>query len=65
MKLNGANQLLACADDGNILGGSVRTVKKNREAFLVGSKEIGLEVNAENGHVSRSECRMKSQYKDL
>jgi len=34
----------------------------------VASKEIGVEVNADlnyvHGHVSRSECRMKSQYKD-
>jgi len=48
LKLNGTHQLLACADDGNILGGSVRTIKENREAVSVGSKEIGLEVNVEN-----------------
>jgi hypothetical protein len=29
------------------LGGSVLTVKKNTEALLVGSKEIGVEVNAD------------------
>jgi hypothetical protein len=29
------------------LGGSVYTIKKNAEALLVGSKKIGLEVNAE------------------
>jgi hypothetical protein len=33
--------------DVNILGGSVHTVKKNAEALLVASKEIGLEVNAD------------------
>jgi len=33
------------ADDVNILDGSVSTVKKNTETLLVGSKEIGLEVN--------------------
>ena len=36
------------ADDVNILGGSVHTSKKNTEALLVCSKEIGLEVNADN-----------------
>jgi len=33
--------------DVNILGGSILTVKKNTEVFLFGSKEIGLEVNAD------------------
>ena len=36
------------ADDVNILGGSVLTVKGNTEALLVVSKEFGLEVNADN-----------------
>jgi len=47
LKLNVTHQLLVYSDDVNILGGSVHTVKKNREALLVGSKEIGLEVNAD------------------
>ena len=46
MKLNGTHQLLAYADDVNILGGSVRTVKKNAEAFVAATKQIGLKVNA-------------------
>ena len=46
MKLNGTHQLLAYADDVNILGGSVHTVKKNAEALVAAAKEIGLEVNA-------------------
>ena len=31
----------------NILGGSVYTVKKNAEALVAATKEIGLEVNAD------------------
>ena len=46
MKLNGTHQILVYADDVNILGGSVDTVKKNAEALLAATKEIGLEVNA-------------------
>jgi hypothetical protein len=35
------------ADDINILGGSIHTIKKNAEALVVATKEIGLEVNAD------------------
>src|SRR5215469_4553241 len=46
LKLYGTHQLLVYADDVNILGGSVDTVKKNAEALVPATKEIGLEVNA-------------------
>jgi hypothetical protein len=46
-KLNDTHQLLVYADDVNILGGSVYTIKKNAEALVVASKESGLEVNAD------------------
>ena len=39
--------LLVYADDVNILGGSVHTIKKKSESLLVASKEIGLEVNSD------------------
>ena len=45
MKLNGTHQLLAYADDVNILGGSIRTVKENAEALVAAAREIGLAVN--------------------
>ena len=35
------------ADDVNILGGCILNIKKNTEAWVVDSKEIGPEVNAE------------------
>ena len=47
LKLNGTHQLLAYADDVNILGGSVRTVKENAEALVAAAREIGLEVSAD------------------
>jgi hypothetical protein len=34
LKLNGAHQLLVYADDVNILGGSVHTIKKNAEVLV-------------------------------
>jgi hypothetical protein len=45
MSINGTHQLLVNADDVNLLGESVQTIKKNTAAFLVGSKETGLEEN--------------------
>jgi len=47
LKLNGTHQLRAYADDVNILGRSVHTVKENAEALVVAPKEIGREVNAD------------------
>ena len=47
LKLNGTHQFMIYADDGNILGGSVHTVKEKAEALIVASKEIGLEVIAD------------------
>ena len=68
MKLNGTHQLLAYADDVNILGGSIHTLKENAEALVAATREIGLEVSADktkvHGHVSRSECWTNSQCED-
>jgi len=38
LNLNGTHQLPVYVDDVNMLGGSVHTIKKNTEAFLVASK---------------------------
>jgi hypothetical protein len=47
MKLNGTYQLLVYADDVNILGGSICTMKKSTEALVVATEKFGLEVNAD------------------
>jgi hypothetical protein len=47
LKLNGTHQLLACADDVNLLGDNIDTVEKNTETIIDASKEVGLEINVE------------------
>jgi hypothetical protein len=42
-----AHQLLACANDVNLLGDDTETIKKNTETLTDASKEVGLEVNVE------------------
>jgi len=47
LKLNGTHQVLAYADDVNILGESVYTIKKKAEALVVAVKVIRMEVSAD------------------
>ena len=56
LKLNGIHQLLVYADEVNILGGSVYTVKKKTEALLVASKENGIKVSVEKSKYMVMSC---------
>jgi hypothetical protein len=68
LELNGTHQLLVYADDVNLLGDSVNTTKGNSETLLEASRDIGLEINAEenkvHGYISSSELRTEPEYKD-
>jgi hypothetical protein len=47
IELNGTHQMLVYADDLNILGDDIDTIKKKKQTLIDASKEIGLEVNTE------------------
>ena len=47
LKLRGTRQDLFCADNVNILGGRVCTIKKNTEVLRVARQDIGLYVKAD------------------
>jgi hypothetical protein len=47
LQLNGTHQLLAYADDVNLLGDNRNTINKNTQSLIYASKEVGPEVNVE------------------
>ena len=47
LDMNGKYQLLVYADDVNMLGENLQTVRENAEIFIKAGKDIGLEVNSE------------------
>jgi sorting nexin-29 len=59
LKLNWTCQILAYADDVNILGENIDTVKENTEALLDGSMEVDLEVIPEKTKYTLMSRRQK------
>jgi sorting nexin-29 len=56
LKLNGTHQLLAYADDVNLLGDNIYTMNRNTETLIYASKEVDLEVNVE-----KTKCMLMSR----
>jgi hypothetical protein len=48
LKLNGTHKLLVYADDVNLLGDNINTIKNTTETLFDPGKGVGLEVNTEN-----------------
>jgi hypothetical protein len=48
LKLNGTHQLLAYADDANLLRGNIDIINESTEALIDASKEVGLEVDLDS-----------------
>jgi hypothetical protein len=67
LKLNVTRQLLAHADDVNLLGHNIDTIKKNTETLIYIPK-VSLEMNVEKTKhmlpVSSPECRSKLRYEN-
>jgi hypothetical protein len=56
LKLNGTHQLLAYADDVNLLGDNIDTINKTTGTLTDASKEVGLEVNVEKTNCTLNNC---------
>jgi hypothetical protein len=66
LKLYGTHRVLAYADEVNLLGANIYTIKKNTETLTDASKEFGLEINVEIAkYMLLSHHQNESQNRDV
>ena len=58
--MNGKYQLLVYADDVNMLGENLQTIRENTEIVIKASNNTGLEVNSE-----KTKCMITSRHKNI
>jgi hypothetical protein len=66
LTVNGTHQLLAYADDVNLLGDNIDTIKKKTETLIDASKEDCLEMNVEKTkYMLLSQPQNAGQHRDI
>jgi hypothetical protein len=66
LKLKGTRQLLAYADDVNLLGDNIDTKNRNTGTSIYSSEEVGLELNTEKSkHALLSHHQNAGQNHDI
>ena len=63
--MNGTHQVLAYADDVNLIGDNIRTIERNADVLLIACKNVGWAVNTgKTKYMEIGRHRAKCAYQD-